>query len=204
MWIALRTLVIETLVIGHYNRIVNSVSSRTAIAIVYWNFVAAAILVGAGVALRVSQRHTLDEMIVQYSRAHGLDPRFVACVAWRESRFKPDAVSKAGAIGIMQITRDVGIDWARANRVDGHKKKHLFDAETNIRVGTWNLARLKKRWSKKKDPLPYMLASYVAGPGHADRWDKLAGGSERKFMKAITFPVAREYTQDILKRYRGF
>lgn len=179
------------------------VPTRIAVAIVYWNVVAAATLVGAGVALRVSRQHALDEMIVQYSRAHGLDPRFVACVAWRESRFKPDAVSPVGAIGIMQITRDVGLDWARANRIEGHSKKHLYDAETNIRVGTWNLARLKKRWSHKKDPLPYMLASYVAGPGHAVRWDKIAGGNERKFMKSITFPVAREYTTDILKRYRG-
>ena len=179
------------------------VPTRTAVAIVYWNFVAAATLVAAGGAIRVSRLHAIDEMIVQYSRVHGMDPRFVACVAWRESRFKPGAVSPVGAIGVMQITRDVGIDWARAFNVTNHRKQDLFDPEINIRVGTWNLARLKKRWSHKKDPLPYVLTSYVAGPGHADRWDKAAGGSERKFMKTITFPVAREYTKDILKRYRG-
>jgi soluble lytic murein transglycosylase len=179
------------------------VPSRTARAIVYWNVVAAATLIALGFAVRINRSHVIDEMIVQYSKAHDLDPRFVACVAWRESRFKPMARSKAGARGVMQISREVGLDWAKAHKVKNYEQNHLYIPDVNIRVGTWNLARLMKRWSKKKDPLPYVLASYVAGPGHADRWDKLAGGDEDKFLDAITFPVAKVYIQDILKRYRG-
>jgi soluble lytic murein transglycosylase len=179
------------------------VPGPAARAIVYWNAVAAVTLVALGAAAWVNRRHAIDEMIVQYSKPHGLDPRFVACVAWRESRFKADARSSADAIGVMQISKEVGMDWARAHKVRSHMQDDLYDPDTNIRVGTWNLARLNKRWSEKQDPLPYVLASYVAGPVHAARWDKAAGGDEDKFLENVTFPVARQYIEDILKRYRG-
>lgn len=179
------------------------VPGPAARAIVYWNTVAAVTLVALGAAVAVNRHHAIDEMIVQYSKVHGLDPRFVACVAWRESRFKPTARSKADARGVMQISREVGLDWARAHKARDYRQDHLYQPEFNIRVGTWNLARLMKRWSHKDDPLPYVLASYVAGPGHADRWDKAARGDEDAFLDAITFPVARRYVEDILKRYRG-
>jgi soluble lytic murein transglycosylase len=179
------------------------VPGPAARGIVYWNTVAAVTLIALGAALWINRRHAIDEMIVQYSRPHGLDPRFVACVAWRESRFKPSARSSADAIGVMQISKEVGMDWARAHKIRDHEQQDLYDPDINIRVGTWNLARLMKRWSDKSDPLPYVLASYVAGPGHAARWDQLSGGDEDKFLESITFPVARDYVRDILKRYRG-
>ena len=79
----------------------------------------------------------------------------------------------------------------------------LFLPEVNVSVGTWNLARLIRRWSHKSDPLPYVLASYVAGPGNADRWDATARANRTRFEECITYPVARGYIRDILKRYRG-
>src|SRR6185436_18147789 len=67
-----------------------------------------------------------DSLIGRYAERAGLDWRFVSAVVCEESAFREDAISRAGAYGLMQIrpiaARDVGSVLYR-------------DAESNIRTG---------------------------------------------------------------------
>ena len=44
-----------------------------------------------------------SELIAQYAAEYEIDPYLAAAVIWKESRFREDAVSSAGAMGLMQV-----------------------------------------------------------------------------------------------------
>lgn len=85
-----------------------------------------------------------------------LSPALVAAVAWRESNFRSDRVSRAGAIGEMQLMPAT----ARQVRVDPTKP------DENLRGGADYLRAMLNRYD---GDLPRALAAYNAGPGAVDR-----------------------------------
>lgn len=106
----------------------------------------------AGLALYADSigRHATDA---------GLDWRFVAAVIAEESGFDPDALSPAGAFGLMQVmsaaAQDVGVFPYR-------------DADSNIKAGVRYLAAMRDQFAgaTERDHLAMMLAAYNMGPGH--------------------------------------
>lgn len=92
-------------------------------------------------------------IINRYSRAQGIDPCLVICIIQVESGFRPRAVSRSGAMGLMQLMDGT----ARLYNV-----KDPLDPGENIRAGTAHLAWLKKKF---KGQVPLMLAAYHAGAG---------------------------------------
>ena len=96
--------------------------------------------------------------IRQASADAGIDPRMLAAVAWAESGFVPDAVSRAGAIGLTQLMPGT----AEALNVDP------WDPSENLAGG----ARYLREQYDRFGSLELMLAAYNAGPGSVSR----AGG----------------------------
>lgn len=84
--------------------------------------------------------------------AYALDPKLVEAVAWRESRFKPTARSRKGAVGVMQLmpatARDLGVDPS--------------DMAQNVRGGAMYLRQMLTRFG---GDVKLALAAYNAGPG---------------------------------------
>jgi soluble lytic murein transglycosylase len=180
-----------------------SVPLRTGLKIIYWNAVVAVMIVClAGVSF-VRRVHRFDELIVKTGRHYGVDPRLIASLIWTESRFKSNRVGKAGEIGLMQVMPTTAAEGAAAQKTPPLTRQELFDPETNIRAGTWYLARAIHRWSDRPDPLPFALAEYNAGRSNAQRWAAESGPSGRKFWESISYPTTKRYVKDILKRYRG-
>lgn len=95
----------------------------------------------------------LAAIIEEAGRRHGIDPRLVAAVARRESRFQRTALSPVGAMGIMQLmprtARSLGV-------IDA------FDARQNIFGGAKYLRMLLDTF---RGDLDLTLAAYNAGPG---------------------------------------
>lgn len=89
--------------------------------------------------------------------ATGVSPALIEAVAWQESRFRAGVVSRAGAIGEMQLMPAT----ARALGVNP------YDSEENYHGGALYLARLMRRY---RGDLVLSLAAYNAGPGAVDRW----------------------------------
>lgn len=93
--------------------------------------------------------------IQQAAAEQGIDPRLLAALVWIESAFKPDAVSRAGAIGLAQLMPGT----AAGLGVDPH------DPQQNLRGGATYLRQMIDRF----DDVKLALAAYNAGPGRVER-----------------------------------
>ena len=101
----------------------------------------------------VSAATALAGMIEQIATANGVDPDLVKAVIAVESSYRSDAVSPAGAAGLMQLMP------ASAQRLNVSDR---FDIEQNLRGGVRYLRELLHRYHGN---LPVALAAYNAGEG---------------------------------------
>lgn len=105
--------------------------------------------------------------IVKYSKECNVDPALVAAVIMQESRFNPDAVSPAGAQGLMQFMP--GTARTMANEL-GVTSYNIFDPIISIRFGACHIRDLLIKYNGNTDAA---LAGYNAGTGNADKWVRL-------------------------------
>ena len=117
--------------------------------------------VAASTAVRTSLSHTdttwLDPIISKASQKYGVDAGLIKAVIKAESGFDSQAVSHAGARGLMQLMPAT----ARALGVDDS-----FDPEQNVMGGTRFLKDLLQRYGGNVDNA---LAAYNWGPGNVDK-----------------------------------
>lgn len=149
-----------------------------------------------------------DELILEQSTRHEVDPLLVKAVVWRESAFDPEKTGGKGERGLMQIGEAAAADWARVNKIETFLPTDLFDARTNIEVGTWYLRRALDKWKDREDPIPFALAEYNAGGTRVDRWVTETKAPEhadaQDLIGAIDFPTTRRYVEDIVARHRFY
>jgi len=113
-----------------------------------------------------------DEIIRSISEEEGHDWRLMSAIAYHESRFTPDLVSRRGARGLMQIMPSV----ARHFDVPAER---LGDLETNIRLANRLLSEIQRSLRlpagvSERDRMSIMLASYNSGIGHVSDARRLA------------------------------
>ena len=178
------------------------ISKNTVWTIVRWHVAALLLFSGMGLATWIRHQHQYDGLMVRVGQEHGLSPRLISAVIWKESRYRPQAVGGAGEVGLMQVTELVGYEWAGAHGIESFTQADLFRPEINLQVGAWYLSRAAAHWSMYDDPIPYALAEYNAGRSNVKRWSRKASDSH-EFMQRITYPNTQRYVRDILKRYRG-
>ena len=179
------------------------VPRKTALKIIYWNAVAAILLVCLSAISALHRIHRYDNLIIENARRFKVDPRLISALIWKESRFNARCVGTHKEVGLMQVTEVAGREWAEAYDIPAFERNSLFDPSTNIQAGVWYLARAIRRWSDRPDPLPFALAEYNAGRSNAQRWASKSGTDARRFIENITYPTTRKYVEDILTRYRG-
>lgn len=92
-----------------------------------------------------------------WAEVFGVQPELVVAVIEAESAWNPRAVSKTGAVGLMQLMPDTAAAFGVTNR---------FDIAENIRGGVAYLASLAQQC---RGDLRLILASYNAGPGRVLR-----------------------------------
>ncbi len=114
-----------------------------------------------------------SDIINSSARQSGLSGQLVAAVIQAESSFQPQALSRNGAYGLMQIIPDT---WRYVNReINVCNGRHagecttecFYNPELNIRIGTAYLAKLVKRYN---GDIARALAAYNAGPGVVDKY----------------------------------
>ena len=108
-------------------------------------------------------------LITQYALAQGLDPALVSAIILCGSSYDPQAESRLGARGLMQLMEDTA-GWV-AHKLDedgaGYSFDLLYDPETNIRFGTWYLGYLSRRFDGDATKI---VCAYHAGQGNVDAW----------------------------------
>ncbi len=112
--------------------------------------------------------------IITYARENGLDPLFIASIIKNESRFNPSAVSKKGAVGLMQVMPETGRWVAEQLGFAGYDPEMLKDPATNIMIGSWYLAELRREFSGK---VVLVVAAYNCGRGRVREWAERHGDS---------------------------
>lgn len=126
----------------------------------------------------------LDWTIYRAGRAAGVDPRFIHAVIKQESRYKNQALSHAGAQGLMQLMP------ATAKRF-GCDDPH--DSAANIKAGTKYLAWLLKRFDGN---VILALAGYNAGEGAVDKYDGVPPYNEtQNYVRKIVANYGKTYLQ---------
>ncbi len=101
---------------------------------------------------------TFDSLIEDASRRYQLDPALVKAVVQAESNFNPDAVSSAGARGLMQLMPGTAASLGVADS---------FDPVQNVDGGAKLLRNLLDRYDQN---VSLALAAYNAGPGAVDKY----------------------------------
>ena len=118
---------------------------------------------------RVVDSHPIyyKDLIEQYAAENNLKPAFVAAIILTESSFRTDAESSVGARGLMQLMPDTAEWIAGKLDMDYFHFDFMYDAEMNIRFGTWYLGYLSRLF--RGDPVS-VASAYHAGQGTVTRW----------------------------------
>ena len=135
-------------------------------------------------------------VLKKFASQNALDPYLVASLIRQESEFNPSAVSKANAVGLMQLLPKVGSAVAKQAKLRHFSATQLFTPEINLQLGT----RYFRQMVDKFGTFEYALAAYNAGSNRVDDW--LGQGKYRdsqEFVESIPFTETREYVQAILR-----
>ncbi|MCH5332034.1 MAG: transglycosylase SLT domain-containing protein [Alistipes sp.] len=129
-----------------------------------------------------------DDIMQQVEGDTGVDWRLLSAIACEESKFDPNAVSEAGARGLMQIMPVVGKHY-------GAEAAELFDPACNVRVAAQLLCDAERMLSlpqtiDNNDRMRFVLACYHCGIGHLSDARRLA----RAYGENInSWPVVARY-----------
>lgn len=130
---------------------------------------------------KIMSERELEPVIRRHSSRQHLHPALIRAVIKAESNFDPRAVSRAGAIGLMQLMPQT------AMRMD---VRDIYDPDENVGGGTKYLRQLLDRFHGN---LPLALAAYNAGENIVDRYQALPPIDE-----------TQRYVRKVLHYYRTF
>jgi soluble lytic murein transglycosylase len=133
----------------------------------------------------------------KYSVLNGLDPYLVASLVRQESEFNALALSRANAVGLMQLLPNTGKTVAKQVKLKGYSAPQLYTPAVNLELGT---RYFKEMVDKYNGQFEYALAAYNAGTDRVGDW--LGQGHYRdpqEFVESIPFTETREYVQAILR-----
>ncbi len=130
----------------------------------------------------VPERAKIDAMVEAAAKRHGVELALVKAVVAAESAYDPQAVSRVGALGLMQIMPGTGADYGVSER------QKLFDPETNLDTGTRHLKRLLGKYN---NDYGRVIMAYNAGEGVVDRTGSM-----------VTYAETLSYTEAVIRHYR--
>lgn len=131
-----------------------------------------------GAARGISSKY--DSMIETIAEKHGVDPKLVKCIIRVESDFNPEAVSPAGAMGLMQLMKETA---------DYYSLRDPFDPAANVDAG---IRHLRSLLSYFNNDVPLSLAAYHAGIGRV-----------KKRMSLPPIQATIDYVNVIMQLYTG-
>lgn len=123
----------------------------------------------------------LEQAVSRAARQHHVQPALLLAVMRAESSFNPTVVSKAGAVGLMQLIPETAIR---------HGVRNLYDANDNITGGAKHLRYLLDRFHGN---IRLALAAYNAGERKVERYGQIPPYKE-----------TQDYVKKVLVYYRSY
>jgi soluble lytic murein transglycosylase len=134
-----------------------------------------------------------EQIVRGHAHNYSLDPALLAAVIYQESKFRADAKSDSGAIGLMQLLPGTAKGIALHTGGTAFRVDDLYNPEINVRYGAWYLRHLLRKYRDEQAA----LAAYNAGQDNVDRWQRDGRG--------IQFSETRAYVkrvEELKKIYR--
>lgn len=122
-----------------------------------------------------------QKYITVASNRFGVDPALIEAVIQVESGFNPNAVSRTGATGLMQLMGHTAVRY---------RVRNSFNPRENINAGVEHLSYLMNRFNGE---LPLVLAAYNAGATTVDRYRGIP-----------PYPETRNYVTKVMSFHKHF
>ena len=126
---------------------------------------------------------TLRDIVKRYSTIYGLDESLVYAVIHAESAFDPDAVSPAGARGLMQLMPGTALEMGVSD---------IFDPLQNVAGGTQYLSKMMDLFQDKQ----LAVAAYNAGPENVKKYGTIPPFDETQSYVKIVMDLEQAYRKD--------
>lgn len=138
--------------------------------------------------------------ITKAASAEDLDPALVAAIVRQESNFNPQAKSRVGAMGLMQI---MPLTWDEIAGMKGEENtENFYEVDKNLAYGCHYFAYLLKRFNGE---VATALAAYNAGPTITSKWLSDPDYSrDGKKLYNIPYPETDNYVKKVLSYYEGY
>jgi len=142
------------------------------------------------------------EVVEKSSSNYKVDPFFIEGLIRQESAFNADSLSRAGAIGLMQLMPATGKQEYKKKYKGKFQVDKLFQPKTNITLGSQHLAYL----FNKTDNNPILILSgYNAGLSRAIKWRNTIKTSDPDvFIEMVPFRETRGYIKKVLRNYFNY
>lgn len=129
----------------------------------------------------------------------GINPFLLLALIRQESLFQPDAVSRAGAVGLTQVIPPTGEQIAKSLGDGNFNVEDLKKPEKSIRYGGYYLSQLLEEFDGRVD---LALAAYNAGPVNVKGWLEADTNPQREwFIEGIPFWETRGYVKKVLSSF---
>lgn len=135
------------------------------------------------------------DLVFLNAETYDLDPSLIYGVARRESAFKIDARSGAGALGLMQLMPSTARYQSRLLGVSRPSNADLLTSDKNIFLGSAYLNNMLRRFDGNQ---VLATAAYNAGPNRVDRWIPEFGVSADIWVDTMPIRETRDYVRAVM------
>ena len=131
------------------------------------------------------------------AKLYNVNNALIASVINAESGYRPNVVSKKGAIGLMQILPTTA-EWVAGKINMEFTEDTLKDPSSNILIGAYYLRYLLNKFGDTKTA----LIAYNAGEGNVQGWlgvkEYSANGNEGVILTKCPYPATNKYVEKVL------
>lgn len=154
-------------------------------------------------ALRLTFPAPFLDTLIEHGRRFGVDPLLALGLMRQESVYNAQALSHAGAMGLMQVMPNTGAKVAAMLGETRYSPTQLEDPVHNLRYGTYYLSRLLVRF---EGGWPLAVAAYNAGPVNVSSWYRPWRGRIRMddFVEQIPLHETRNYVKRVSEYYNVY
>jgi soluble lytic murein transglycosylase len=151
---------------------------------------------------QIAYPNAFHDVVERHCRDANIDPYLLQALIREESALDPRAFSWAGALGLSQLMLPTAQGIARTLNISGVTQESLLDPDLNLRLGSWYLGMLLKRFEGNKAEA---LAAYNAGATVVRLWRSSRTHQDLDaWIEEIPIAETRSYVKRVMRSYNTY